>query len=407
MEVEHTTVPTLVPQVFEVKKYVLPKFDVTVNAPQTYSVAVMGLKVESCAKYTYGQPVPGQALVEVCRDPFPYSLLHNLTRQCLTQTAKMNATGCASLTVDACNCVNLQWCPLQNNLLEGSNWPNKLLLNLTTNKNGRAAFSLNMANLKADLNLVASAKPEVLNGSKSPYFTADTRFVQLLLPVSPDNPLFSELTIVKLNQPLKCGASFPVTVDYSFVGEACSYSDDIIYMVSSKGVIVLHGFQTVKAQAGDAVTSGSVTFQLSVSVAMAPAVQILVYSVLPSENVVAASVPFDTDMCFQNQVSLQFSPATAVPAEGNVLMVSAQAGSLCSVSAVDQSVRIMEPGRRLSASISPCDRPSVRPSVRASVRQSVRATVRPSVRPCDRPSMRPSVRPSDRPSIRHKDLGAA
>ncbi|XP_039526173.1 murinoglobulin-1-like [Pimephales promelas] len=61
----------------------------------------MGLKVESCAKYTYGQPVPGQALVEVCRDPFPYSLLHNLTRQCLTQTAKVNATGCASLTVDA------------------------------------------------------------------------------------------------------------------------------------------------------------------------------------------------------------------------------------------------------------------------------------------------------------------
>ncbi|KAG1927605.1 pregnancy zone protein [Pimephales promelas] len=83
------------------KPWILPKFDVTVNAPQAYSVAVMGLKVESCAKCTYGQPVPGQALVEVCRDPFPYSLLHNLTRQCLTQTAKVNATGCASLTVDA------------------------------------------------------------------------------------------------------------------------------------------------------------------------------------------------------------------------------------------------------------------------------------------------------------------
>ncbi|XP_039516503.1 murinoglobulin-1-like isoform X1 [Pimephales promelas] len=133
-----------------------------------------------------------------------------------------------------------------------------------------------------------------------------------------------------------------VTVEYSFVGEAGSYSADDLY-----GVIVLHGFQTVKA--GDAVTSGSVTFQLSVRVDMTPAVQILVYSVLPSENVVAASVPFGTDMCFQNQVSLQFSPATAVPAEGNVLMVSAQAGCLCGLSAVDQSVRIMEPGRRLSA----------------------------------------------------------
>ncbi|XP_039503980.1 alpha-1-inhibitor 3-like [Pimephales promelas] len=61
---------------------------------------------------------------------------------------------------------------------------------------------------------------------------------------------------------------------------------------------------------------------------MAPAVQILVHSVLPSENVVAASVPFGTEMYFQNQVSLQFSPATAVPVEGNVLTVSAQAGSL-------------------------------------------------------------------------------
>ncbi len=49
------------------------------------------------------------------------------------------------------------------------------------------------------------------------------------------------------------------------------------------------------------------------------------------------------------QVSLQFSPATAVPAEGNVLTVSAQAGSLCGLSAVDQSVLIMESGRRLSA----------------------------------------------------------
>ncbi|XP_039522300.1 murinoglobulin-2-like [Pimephales promelas] len=139
-----------------------------------------------------------------------------------------------------------------------------------------------------------------------------------------------------------------VTVEYSFVGEAGSYSADIIYRVLSKGVIVLHGFQTVKAKAGDAVTSGSTTFQLSVSVDMAPVVQILVYSVLPSENIVAGSVPFDTDLYLQNQVSLQFSPATAVPADGNVLMVSAQAGSLCGLSAVDQSVRIMEPGRRLS-----------------------------------------------------------
>ncbi|XDV11094.1 hypothetical protein PO909_000124 [Leuciscus waleckii] len=82
---------------------------------------------------------------------------------------------------------------------------------------------------------------------------------------------------------------------------------------------------------------------------MAPVVQILVYCVLPSENVVVGSASFETEMCLRNKVSLQFSPATAVPAEGNVLTVSAQAGSLCGISAVDQSIWILEPGRRLSA----------------------------------------------------------
>ncbi|ROL50863.1 Alpha-2-macroglobulin-like protein 1 [Anabarilius grahami] len=430
----------MISQVFEVKKYVLPKFDVTINAPQTYSVADVGLKVEACAKYTYGQPVPGQALVEVCRDPFPYVEVPGVTRQCLRKTMKMNATGCASLTIDTAVFFNTKFendmqdsflvnvnvteegtdvvlsksatvfitfevgkvtfldlldyfepgstingkaskslslvseafslvqfpnrdlsqqitvsqfdgTPIVNKalyLLDGNN--NKLLLNLTTNQNGLVTFSLNTVNLpKADLNLVASVTPEVVYRYKSPYFTTDTRVVQLLQPASPDNPSFSELTIVTLEQPLKCGSTFPVTVKYSFVGESGGYSADIVYMVLSRGVIVLHAFQTVTARASKKVTSGSVSFQLPVSVDMAPAVQILVYCVLPSENVVVVSASFDTEACFQNKVSLQFSPATAVPAEGNVLTVSAQAGSLCGLSAVDQSVRILESGRRLSA----------------------------------------------------------
>ncbi|XP_067308332.1 pregnancy zone protein-like [Pseudorasbora parva] len=404
----------IISQVFEVKKYVLPKFDVTINTPQMYSVGDVGLKVEACAKYTYGQPVPGQALVEVCRAP--YVVVPNVTHRCLNKTTKMNATGCASLTVDASEFFNTKFeynmqdsflvnvnvteegtdvvmsksatvsitfevgkvtfvdlsdyfepglmingkisvsrfngTPIVNKvvyLLDGNSWPNKLLFNLTTNQNGLATFSLNTAALpKADLNLVASVTPAVVYSYKSPYFTTDRRVVQVVQPAS-DNPTSSELTIVKLEQPLKCGAVFPVTVTYSFVGETGDYNADIIYMVLSRGVIVLHGFQRVSVRASNTVTSDSVSFQLFVSATMAPAVQILAYCVLPSENVVATSMSFETEMCFQNQVSLQFSPDTAVPAEGNVLTVSAQAGSLCGVSAVDQSVRIMEPGRRLSA----------------------------------------------------------
>ncbi|CAM4320863.1 unnamed protein product [Leuciscus chuanchicus] len=404
-------------QVFEVKKYVLPKFDMTLNTPQMYSVGYEGLEVEVCGKYTYGQPVPGQALVEVCREPFPYAVVPEVTRLCLNQIVQMNDTGCASLTVDTSVFFNTRF---ENNLqdiflvnvnvteegtdvlmsksatvpitfevgevtfvelpgffdpgstingkisvthfdgtpivskvvylLDSSSWPNKLLLNLTTNQNGLASFSLCTTSLpKAGISLVASVTLEVVYGYKSPYFTAGTRVVQVLQPATPYSPIFSELTIVKLEQPLKCGAVFPVTVKYSFVGETGDYNTDIIYMVMSKGVIAHHGFHRVKVKAFDAVTSGMVSFRLFVCVDMAPVVQIMAFCILPSENVVAASASFDTEMCFQNQVSLQFSPATAVPAEGNVLTVSAQAGSLCGISAVDQSIRIMEPGRRLSA----------------------------------------------------------
>ncbi|XP_016105537.1 alpha-2-macroglobulin-like isoform X2 [Sinocyclocheilus grahami] len=395
----------------------LPKFDVTLIAPLMYSVGDVGLKVEACANYTYGQPVPGQALVEVCREPFPYAVVPGLSRVCLIKTAMMNKTGCVSLTISTSMFFNTKFgndlqdlflvnvnvteegtdvmmsksttvsitfevgkvtfldlpgfftygsiingkisasyfngTPIASkavHLLDGSQWPNKLLLNLTTNMNGLAAFSLNTADLpKADLNLVASATSQVVYGYKSPYFSTDTRTVPLFQTATPNNPTFSELTIVKFEQPLKCGAKYPVTVKYSFVGETGDYSADIIYMVLSRGVIVLHGFQKVQVRALNALKSGTVPFELSVSLDMAPVVQILAFCVLPSENVVAASAAFDTEMCFQNQVSLQFSPPTAVPSEGNVLTVSAQAGSLCGLSAVDQSIRIMEPGRRLSA----------------------------------------------------------
>ncbi|KAG1956747.1 pregnancy zone protein [Pimephales promelas] len=226
-------------------------------------------------------------------------------------------------------------------LLEGSNWPNKLLLNRTTNKNGRAAFSLNTANLKADLNLVASANPEV-------FFMVLNRHTSLQIQV---------------------------TVAYSFVGEAGSYSADNLY-----GVIILHGFQMVKAKAGDAVTSGSVTFQLSVSVDLAPAVQILVYSVLPSVSAVFSGYG---GSCGGKQFLLKQD-----------LCVVDQRVERLSVS-LNQFTPVSEVQGPEFLCVRPCVRPSVRPSVRASVRSSVR----PCVRPC--------VRPSVRASVRHKDLGAA
>ncbi|XP_051984551.1 alpha-2-macroglobulin-like protein 1 [Xyrauchen texanus] len=404
---------------FEVKKYVLPKFDVTLKVPQTQSVGEVGLKIEVCGRYTFGQPVPGKTLVQVCRNPFDYGTVPGVVSLCLNKTAEMNATGCASVMFRISDFLSssfenyLQDVLLVNasvteegtdivmtksetisltyeigrvlfteipefftpgSVLKGKvsvssfngtpipgkavyilgrwSWPPIQLQSLNTDRNGLASFSINTPSFpNDDVLLMASVTPDVFNGYKKVYFTSAERTVQIFQKSAPTTPTMSTLTIVQLEQPLKCGSSFPVTIKYYFVGETFDlvYSTDIVYMVLSKGVIVEHGYQKVEVTASNAVLSGTVSFQLSVEPNLAPVVQILAYCFLPSASVVADGIDFVTEYCLRTKVSLQFSPANAVPGENNTINLSAQPGSVCGLSAVDQSVLILEPGRRLNA----------------------------------------------------------
>lgn len=49
------------------------------------------------------------------------------------------------------------------------------------------------------------------------------------------------------------------------------------------------------------------------------------------------------------QVSLEFTPSSAVPGEETTMQVKADPASLCGVSAIDKSVLIKEPGQILDA----------------------------------------------------------
>ncbi|XP_050984847.1 LOW QUALITY PROTEIN: alpha-2-macroglobulin-like [Labeo rohita] len=399
---------------FEVKKYVLPKFEMTMNAPKEISFGDSKMNMEVCGKYTYGKPVAGKARVEVCREHLQYIPQISL---CLVETTEMNTRGCASLTLDTSvffnsknerflkeqltvkvnvteegtentleksatisltyesgkatftelpkiyehgsiihgkiKLANLNGAPLQNKevyILEGKMWSSKRLLNLTTDSDGLASFSLNTSSLsKSDINLMASAYPEFkLQGFKNLYFSTDEKTIRLLRPASSYTPTLSELIIENIEQPLKCDAEFTVTIKYYFIGETVEdFKTDIVYIVLSRGVIVHHGYEKVEVKSSDGAANGSVSFKLSVRADLAPAVQILAYCVLPSDNVVTGSTKFDTEKCLRNNVSLQFSPAKAVPGEKNTLQLSAQPGSLCGLSAVDQSVLILESENRL------------------------------------------------------------
>ncbi|XP_036453897.1 alpha-2-macroglobulin-like isoform X2 [Colossoma macropomum] len=405
---------------FKVKKYVLPRFEITMKTPEEQSVGEEELKSEVCAKYTYGQPVPGKALVQVCRK-FKRNFLQDIAMisPCLVETVEMKENGCASLVFNMSHFISSEFeqhlkdsldatvtvteegtdismeksesikityeigkaefldlpknferdtiiegkikmstfsgKPVPNKnvyLLEGHRWSPTLLQNLTTDINGLASFSINMSNHhKPQISLLASVYPDnIYRGYRKPFFTFSEVQIPLLQPATPHSPVYSELSIESLEEPIPCGSEISINIKYYIVGETTeNYSTDIIYTVLSKGAIVHHGYEKVEVKESKKI-EGKVSFRLSVDAELAPVVQVLVYCVLPSENVIAASKDFNVEKCFRHKVSLQFSPTEAVPGEENTLQLSALPGSLCGLSAVDQSVFIMEPGKRLNVS---------------------------------------------------------
>uniref|UniRef100_A0AAY4ACX4 Alpha-2-macroglobulin-like protein 1 n=1 Tax=Denticeps clupeoides TaxID=299321 RepID=A0AAY4ACX4_9TELE len=348
---------------FEVKQYVLPKFEITLKKNNEVSVAEDELEVEVCGKYTYGQPVPGSASMSICRSVLPYRTTPDSPQApCINKSVEVRHTffhlcWCKLICClimnrryeCAINATHYRGKPLAHqtiHLFIGKRWSRNLLLNLTTDSDGIARFSLSTSNLPEE-NIELSFGSGIDNSL--------FRTVQFLIPTlnifaTPDKATASSLSIKSISTEVQCGIDVPVTIQYVIVGETMdTESVDIIYLVLSKGEIVLHGHRKGPVDGSLSIVKGEVSFSLTITPEMAPSVQILAYSVLPSQRVLAQSKHLPTEKCFRNQVSLLFSPSRAVPGERNTLQLSAQPGSLCGLSAVDQSVLLIEPGKRLSA----------------------------------------------------------
>ncbi|MCJ0138845.1 hypothetical protein J0W91_19385, partial [Clostridioides difficile] len=149
------------------------------------------------------------------------SLTYEIGKAVFTELPKIYEHG--SIIQGKIKLTNLNGAPLQNKdvyLLEGKRWHSKRLLNLTTDSDGLASFSLNTSSLsKSDINLMASAYPEFHYQSLTkPYFSTEEKTIQLLRPATSYTPTLSELIIENIEQPLKCDAEFIVTINYYFVG---------------------------------------------------------------------------------------------------------------------------------------------------------------------------------------------
>uniref|UniRef100_A0A671V4N6 Alpha-2-macroglobulin domain-containing protein n=1 Tax=Sparus aurata TaxID=8175 RepID=A0A671V4N6_SPAAU len=263
----------IIEQNFKVEKYVLPKFDVKINVPDEISLGQDVIKVEVCAKYTYGQPVPGTVDLEMCR-PLThfYGLILDPRTPCFKET-----------------------------------------------KQARLA-----------------ERPERQTGH---YETAH-HTLSMVQPSAPHIKSVSSLEVKGKDKPLPCEKEETISIQYTIVGETQG-SVDVMMCVVLVDTLDHH------TQFAVSVTEGEVSFTLKASPEIAPVVQVVAYTVLPSETVIAHSADFSTEKCFSNKVSLEFSPSSAVPGEETTLQVTAQPDSLCGVSVVDQSVLIKEPGKTL------------------------------------------------------------
>ncbi|KAG7282540.1 hypothetical protein CRUP_001115, partial [Coryphaenoides rupestris] len=401
-------------------------FDVKVKVPEEMSVAQEDITAQVCSTYTYKQPVPATASLEICRPldhhviiPMRITPEHPLGEPefvvpCHKETKKLDKTGCATFNFNmalftrveklvrtelsvladveeegtglkymAIETIQLSYVigklsfvdahkvyergsvvegkvkavyfndtPIPNKVLhlfEGQRWSvAQLTQNLTTDSDGVAQFSFNTSRFEDNIKLTVSALPTLAyQGYRIPHYENDEHVLSVFRPKTEDTPTNSELEVKTRESELVCNVEEVIKVSFTFVGEAPG-PVDIMYLILARGAISTLGL--VKVEVLDKpVTKGEITIKLKVSPDMAPLVQVVVFAGLPSENIIAHKADFDTEKCFANQVSLEFSPSSAVPGEENRLQLRAQPDSLCGISAVDQSVLIKEPGKKLNA----------------------------------------------------------
>uniref|UniRef100_A0A8C7UV94 Alpha-2-macroglobulin-like n=1 Tax=Oncorhynchus mykiss TaxID=8022 RepID=A0A8C7UV94_ONCMY len=309
---------------FKVEQYVLPKFEINMNLTDKISVVQEEYEVKVCITLSEERNVELSYVI----GEFTFVDTPQIYEHGSIIEGKVSPNGV----------------PVALWMLGLSCWSSYLRLqNLTTDSRGIARFSVNTTSLpKENINLVVSDTPQVeYPGYRVPYFNRGQHLLSLIQPAAPDIKPSSSLAIQKVETPLACGQAVSLTIRYAIVGETVPKgSVAVLYLVSrTRNNLQTHG----PSQTGD------VTLTLAVVPEMAPVVQLLVYSMLPSETVIAHSMNFPTEKCFRNKVLVEFSPSNAVPGEENTLHLSARPGSLCGLSAVDQSVGIMEPGKRLDA----------------------------------------------------------
>ncbi|XP_034963191.2 alpha-2-macroglobulin-like isoform X1 [Zootoca vivipara] len=408
-------------RLFEVKEYVLPKYEVLVKAPKEITFEAEELEVTVCGLYTYGKPVAGQVKIRVCRKYNPRGGWHYYSPRggcygeasegiceefsgeanglgCLSQVVKMKVfhlkregyamnlkvegkiaeegtgvelTGMASTMITTTlstitfekvdsyyksgipftgqvKLVDAAKAPIANETIQIRVHLTGTSTNYITDDQGRAQFSIDTDNFTGpELSILASYKPNSAceQGWISPHHQGASRSAGRFY-----SPSQSYLHIERVPGTLSCGQTQTLRVHY-ILNPAVVKEQEMVfyYLVMSKGNIVRSGTHVLPVEHREA--KGVFSLDLSVDMDTAPLTRLLIYTILPSGEVVAHSADFTVENCFANKVNLWFSDAEGLPTSKTHLHLAASKGSLCAVHAVDKSVFLLKPEAEISPKI--------------------------------------------------------
>ncbi|XP_006875515.1 PREDICTED: ovostatin homolog 2-like [Chrysochloris asiatica] len=405
--VEQNSGKTVV-HLFTVNKSVLPKFEITINAPKTVIISDDEFQVAVCAKYTYGQPVQGKVQIQVCRKFYASmdcekdnaiceEFIAQLIKGCASQIVntkvfqlyrsgffmsfdikaivteigtgvQISESTSVSVTqllgsvsfenIDPFYRRGITYLgtlkfsgpndvPMVSKLLQ-LEFNDKSIGNYTTDENGEAQFSIDTSDIfDPEFRLKATyIQPKSCYGSS--WLMPDYReaYASVSRFYSRTN---SFLKIVPERTPLKCNQQKTVTVHYSLNNEAYPKTSNVnfFYLVSlSRNFGTSYQLMTFLFYIA---WNGNFSFPISVSADLAPVAIVFVYTLHPSGEIVADSVRFQVEKCFKNKVNIKFSKEKSLPGSAVNLHLQAAKDSLCALRAIDKSVLLLKPEQQLSA----------------------------------------------------------
>ncbi|XP_041317857.1 ovostatin-like [Pyrgilauda ruficollis] len=395
-------------QSFRVEEYVLPKFEVTTTGPKTISFFDEEVRVNVCASYTYGQPVQGNAQINVCQQRF-YSPLcvQNWKKTCEAVTGLLGKDGCLNTVISIkkfqlyrsyavmYTSLNIESIVTENGTgiqkkaydyvsvnqgndqvlfrnmdsyykrgipyhgeitvtsMDGEPVANSTVLlelngdylaSYTTDRSGTAAFSIDTSNF-FDPSLKLTVK-QAPDECADFIWGIDNEPKASFLVRRFYSRTSSFLKIEPVTEELSCGQQRTINVHYVLNREGYSNAThtNFYYVVMTQGKITLSGQKQVSISGA---SRGTFSITLTVTEKLAPSSRLLLYTVHPHGEIVADSSRIHSDICFKNKVQLKFSEKQGLPGSKVGLHLEAAANSFCALRAI-QSV-LLQSGQELSA----------------------------------------------------------